>query len=146
MAYSLTMFVVVSVLAGGLVAGIFVPFVGLAGMGSKAAADELNSLPTELATPTPPTRSTVYMANGKVLAYFYDENRIPVEDRIGVPVDPHVIEVLRERVPEFVKAYDEDGLAVADFERFGATVKTLTQFLEADAELDAVVRDVLVHE
>jgi membrane peptidoglycan carboxypeptidase len=72
------MFVVVSVLAGGLVAGIFVPFVGLAGMGSKAAADELNSLPTELATPTPPTRSTVYMANGKVLAYFYDENRIPV--------------------------------------------------------------------
>ena len=78
MAYSLTMFVVVSVLAGVLVAGLFVPYAGLAGMGSKAAADELNSLPTELATPTPPTRSTVYMADGKVLAYFYDENRIPV--------------------------------------------------------------------
>lgn len=78
MAYSLTMFAIVSVLAGVLVAGLFVPYAGLAGMGSKAAADELNSLPTELATPTPPTRSTVYMANGKVLAYFYDENRIPV--------------------------------------------------------------------
>ncbi|SEP66400.1 Membrane carboxypeptidase (penicillin-binding protein) [Microlunatus flavus] len=77
-AYSLTMFAIVSVLAGVLVAGLFVPYAGLAGMGSKAAADELNSLPTELATPTPPTRSTVYMANGKVLAYFYDENRIPV--------------------------------------------------------------------
>ena len=77
-AYSLTMFAIVSVLAGVLVAGLFVPYAGLAGMGSKAAAAELNSLPTELATPTPPTRSTVYMANGKVLAYFYDENRIPV--------------------------------------------------------------------
>ncbi|SDV03661.1 Membrane carboxypeptidase (penicillin-binding protein) [Microlunatus sagamiharensis] len=72
------MFAIVSVLAGVLVAGLFVPYAGLAGMGSKAAADELNSLPTELATPTPPTRSTVYMADGKVLAYFYDENRIPV--------------------------------------------------------------------
>ncbi|GAA3575390.1 transglycosylase domain-containing protein [Microlunatus spumicola] len=77
-AYSLTMFAIVSVLAGVLVAGLFVPYAGLAGLGSKAAADELNSLPTELATPTPPTRSTVYMADGKVLAYFYDENRIPV--------------------------------------------------------------------
>jgi len=72
------MFAIVSVLAGVLVAGLVVPYAGLAGLGSKAAADELNSLPTELATPTPPTRSTVYMANGKVLAYFYDENRIPV--------------------------------------------------------------------
>ena len=32
----------VGVLAGGLVAGIFVPFVGLAGMGSKAAADAVS--------------------------------------------------------------------------------------------------------
>ncbi len=78
------MFGIVSVLAGVLVAGLFIPFAGLAGMGSKAAADELSSLPTELATPTPPTRSTVYMANGKVLAYFYDENRIPVSlDKIA---------------------------------------------------------------
>ena len=78
MAYSLTMFAVVSVLAGVLVAGLFVPYAGLAGLGSKAAAEELNSLPTELATPTPPTRSTVYMADGKVLARFFDENRIAV--------------------------------------------------------------------
>jgi membrane peptidoglycan carboxypeptidase len=77
-AYSLTMFAVVSVLAGVLVAGLFVPYAGLAGMGSKAAAEELNSLPTELATPTPPTRSTVYMADGTVLARFFDENRIAV--------------------------------------------------------------------
>ncbi len=77
-AYSLVMFAIVSVLAGVLIAGLFVPVAGLMGVGSKAAADELNNLPAELATPVPPTRSKVLMANGKTLAYFYDENRIYV--------------------------------------------------------------------
>ncbi|MET0693412.1 MAG: transglycosylase domain-containing protein [Propionibacteriaceae bacterium] len=76
--YSMVMFTIVSVLAGVLVAGLFVPIAGLMGMTSKAMATELNNLPATLATPTPPTRSRVLMANGKVLAYFYDENRVPV--------------------------------------------------------------------
>ncbi len=75
-----------------------------------------------------------------------NENAIAVEHRIDEPVDPRIIATLRERVPEFAKAYDEDGLAVDDFERFGATVRTLRQFLEADAQLDEVVRDVLLAE
>jgi membrane peptidoglycan carboxypeptidase len=78
-AYSLVMFVIVSVLAGVLVAGLFVPLAGMAGVSSKAAATELESLPTELSTPAPPTRSRVLLANGKTLAYFYEENRVPVE-------------------------------------------------------------------
>jgi membrane peptidoglycan carboxypeptidase len=77
-AYSMVMFAIVSVLAGVLVAGLFVPLAGVAGLTTKAAATDLNNLPAELATPTPPTRSKVLLANGKVLAYFYDENRIPV--------------------------------------------------------------------
>jgi len=78
-AYSLVMFVIVSILAGLLVAGLFMPLAGLAGVSSKSAAAELDSLPAELATPAPATRSKVLMANGKTLAYFYDENRIPVK-------------------------------------------------------------------
>ncbi len=85
-AYSLVMFVIVSVLAGVLIAGLFVPFAGLAGVSSKAAASELSNLPAELATPAPPTRSRVLMANGKTLAYFYDENRIPVSLKQISPV------------------------------------------------------------
>src|SRR5918997_1304360 len=77
-AYSLVMFVIVSVLAGVLVAGLFVPFVGMAGVSGRAAASELDNLPADLSTPAPATRSTVLMGNGKILAYFYDENRIPV--------------------------------------------------------------------
>ena len=51
----------------------------MAGVTSNAAAAELESLPAELSTPAPSTRSKVLMGNGKTLAYFYDENRIPVK-------------------------------------------------------------------
>ncbi|MET0694685.1 MAG: transglycosylase domain-containing protein [Propionibacteriaceae bacterium] len=85
-AYSMVMFAIVSVLAGVLIAGLFVPIAGLAGLSSKAAATELNNLPAELETPTPPTRSRVVMGNGKTLAYFYDENRIPVSLNKIAPV------------------------------------------------------------
>jgi len=85
-AYSLVMFIIVSVLAGVLIAGLFVPFAGLAGVSSRAAATELDNLPAELATPAPPTRSKVLMGNGKTLAYFYSENRIPVKLNKIAPV------------------------------------------------------------
>ena len=77
-AYSLVMFVLVSVLAGVLVAGLFIPFAGMAGVTGRAAASELDNLPAELRTPTPATRSKVLMGNGELLARFYDENRVPV--------------------------------------------------------------------
>ncbi|HJY45622.1 MAG TPA: transglycosylase domain-containing protein [Propionibacteriaceae bacterium] len=86
LAYSLMMFVVVSILAGVLVAGLFIPFAGMAGVTSNAAAAELKSLPAELATPAPATRSRVLMGNGKTLAYFYDENRIPVKLKSIAPI------------------------------------------------------------
>jgi transaldolase len=73
-----------------------------------------------------------------------NENGIAAEDRIDVPVDPDVISALRERVPEFSRAYDEDGMTVEEFDRFGATVRTLRQFLEADEQLDRIVRDILL--
>src|SRR5215203_6203614 len=80
------MFVVVSILAGVLVAGLFIPFAGMAGVTSNAAAAELKSLPAELATPAPATRRKVLMGNGKTLAYFYDENRIPVKLKDIAPI------------------------------------------------------------
>ncbi len=73
-----------------------------------------------------------------------NENRLPVEDRIGVPVDAEIIDTLLERVPEFRRAYEVDGLSVDEFDTFGATRATLRQFLDADAQLDALVRDILV--
>ncbi|MGO1973508.1 MAG: transglycosylase domain-containing protein [Propionibacteriaceae bacterium] len=76
--YSMVMFVVVSALAGVLVAGLFVPFAGVAGVGTRAVADELEHLPEELDTPPQAERSKVLLADGTLLANFYDENRVVV--------------------------------------------------------------------
>jgi len=73
-----------------------------------------------------------------------NENGIVAEDRIGQPVDEDILRVLRERVPEFNRAYEVDGLTPDEFDTFGATVRTLRQFLEAVAALDRVIRDVLL--
>ncbi|WP_251454028.1 transaldolase family protein [Microbacterium sp. Marseille-Q6648] len=73
-----------------------------------------------------------------------NENELEVHDRIDVPVDPIILETLWDRVPEFRRAYEPDGMTAAEFDDFGATRATLRQFLEADAQLDALVRDVIV--
>ena len=65
--------------------------------------------------------------------------------RMDVPVAEHYIEQLR-RIPDFNRAYDVDGMTVEEFETFGPTVKTLRQFLNADADLDKLVRDIIVPE
>ncbi|QPL04908.1 MULTISPECIES: transaldolase family protein [Actinomyces] len=66
-----------------------------------------------------------------------------VEPRIDRPVDQRIMDALL-RVPEFVRAYEPDGLTVDEFESFGATRRTLRGFLQADADLDALVRDVIM--
>jgi len=72
-------------------------------------------------------------------------NAVPAEHRIDVPVDQDVLDALSEKLPEeWHRAYDVDGMTIDEFERFGACVVTLRQFLEADAQLDALVRDVIV--
>jgi transaldolase len=64
--------------------------------------------------------------------------------RIDDPVAPEVLKALLQQVAEFRRAYEPDGLSIADFDTFGATRRTLRQFLTAAADLDALVRDVLL--
>ena len=73
-----------------------------------------------------------------------NENNLPSKPRIDVPVDAGILQTLYTALPEFRKAYDEDGMSVAEFENFGAVRRTMRQFLEADAALDALVRDVIL--
>lgn len=65
------------------------------------------------------------------------------EDRMHLPVRPEILEALCT-LDEFRKAYDVDGLTPEQFIEFGATRKTLRQFLGADEELDQIVRDILI--
>ena len=64
--------------------------------------------------------------------------------RIDEPVDPAVLSTLYGKFAEFRRAYDADGMAIGEFEQYGATRRTLRQFLAATAELESVVRDVLL--
>ena len=54
---------------------------------------------------------------------------VPREERIDRSIDPQAIERL-ERMPEFVRSYEPDGMAPGEFIAFGATQRTLTQFNE----------------
>ena len=76
--YSAVMFVAVSVLCGLLVAGLALPFAGMAGLGSRAAVEELEELPVDMEIPPQAERTTVQLGNGEVLTHFYDENRVYV--------------------------------------------------------------------
>ncbi|MEA4943793.1 MAG: transaldolase family protein [Propionicimonas sp.] len=69
---------------------------------------------------------------------------LTAEDRMDVPVNPQIVDTLYAQLPEFRQAYDVDGLTPAQFIEFGATRKTLRQFLGADEELDHIVRDILI--
>ena len=54
----------------------------------------------------------------------------PREERIANPVPADVIARL-QTMPEFVRAYEPDGMRPEEFIGFGATQKTLSQFIEA---------------
>lgn len=58
------------------------------------------------------------------------EAGIPRESGIDRPVAPEVLRRLRT-LPEFVKAYEPDGMAPEEFITFGPTQRTLAQFLDA---------------
>ena len=59
-------------------------------------------------------------------------------------IAPHILEPLLEKLPEFRKMYDVDGLAVEDFTNFGGTLRTLRGFLQSVNDLESFVRDVTV--
>jgi membrane peptidoglycan carboxypeptidase len=76
--YTVLMFVMVSILGGVLMAGLLVPIVGIAASSSRDAVASVNDLPTELEAPPQWERSKLLSSDNKVLAYFYDQNRVYV--------------------------------------------------------------------
>ena len=64
--------------------------------------------------------------------------------RIDEPVAEAVLGALHDRLPEFRRAYEPDGMTISEFQSFGATRHTLRQFLGASADLEGMVRDVLL--
>jgi transaldolase len=72
----------------------------------------------------------------------FNASSVEVRPRIDDPV-PYLDE-LRTHLPDFVRAYDPDGLAVADFDSWGPTVRTLRAFIASYHELLHMVTDALL--
>jgi len=69
---------------------------------------------------------------------------IPVISRIENPVAAPIVAALYDSIPDFRRAYDPDGMSVAEFDGYGATVRTLRAFIAAAHDLMAVVREFML--
>ena len=76
-------------------------------------------------------------------AKLINDSDYKVEERMDIPVREDIMKTLLS-IPEFVRAYEPDGMTPEEFDTFGGTVRTLRGFLQADADLDALVRDVIM--
>ena len=64
----------------------------------------------------------------------FEKNEYAHEERIDCPVPADVVERLCQ-MPEFVRAYEPDGMKPEEFITFGASQRTISQFIEAGWKL-----------
>jgi transaldolase len=74
----------------------------------------------------------------------FNESGITPTARIDVPVDPHLVDDLLTRVPDFRRAYEPDGLVPEEFATYGATARTLRSFMQGYHDLQGVIRDIMI--
>lgn len=74
----------------------------------------------------------------------FNNSNVPVKERMQDPVDPKIIDELYTMIPDFRRAYDEDGMSAKEFNSFGATARTLRVFCDHYHELLAIVRDAMI--
>ena len=69
---------------------------------------------------------------------------VPNLNSVEEPIPARILEPMLEKMPEFRKMYEVDGLKVEEFTNFGATLRTLRGFLQSVNDLESFVRDVTV--
>jgi transaldolase len=74
----------------------------------------------------------------------YNASDIDAIPRMQNPVDPDIVDTLLRKFPDFQRAYSEDGLSQEEFEEFPPARRTLRQFITSCAELNQMVRDVML--
>lgn len=74
----------------------------------------------------------------------FNASAVEVRPRFDDPVDPAIVAELYERIPDFRRAYDEDGMTAEEFDRYGATARTLRGFIRSYYELVAAVGDIML--
>jgi transaldolase len=74
----------------------------------------------------------------------FNASGIDPRPRIDVPVDPAIVAELTERIPDFGRAFEPDGLSPAEFDTYGATVRTLRGFVKSYHDLQGAIRDIVL--
>lgn len=74
----------------------------------------------------------------------FNESAVRPTPRMHLPVDPAIVAALYTNLPDFRRAFDEHGLSAAEFDTFGATVRTLRSFIEAWHSFVGVIRDFML--
>lgn len=86
---------------GVLVAGLALPFAGVAGLSARSVARQIDNLPAELEAEPLPERTRVLDSEGKLLATFYDENRVNVSlDKVAPIMREAIIAIEDDRFYE----------------------------------------------
>jgi transaldolase len=74
----------------------------------------------------------------------FNATSFELEPRFGEPVPPALIDALLERIPDFRRAYEPDGLTLEEFDTYGATVRTLRTFIGSYWDLVRSVDEILL--
>lgn len=74
----------------------------------------------------------------------FNGSDVEVRPRIDDPVEPRLIAQLEASFPDFVRAYEPDGLTVDEFDAWAPTVRTLRQFTASWHELLALITDAIL--
>jgi transaldolase len=74
----------------------------------------------------------------------FNASDVDVRPRIDDAVDGRTIDELRHHFPDFERAYEPDGLSLAEFNSFGPSVRTLRAFIGSYHELLHLVTDALL--
>ena len=74
----------------------------------------------------------------------FNASDVEVKPRFDDPVPAQALEELRAKVPDFVRAYEPDGMTVAEFDDYGATRRTLRGFIASYQDLVGTIRDFML--
>jgi membrane peptidoglycan carboxypeptidase len=108
------------VVAGALLAGLMLPWVGGTGLAARNSVTLLDALPVELTDETPAGPTRVLASDGSLITNFYTHNRTPVaSDQIAEVMKKALVDI------EDSRFYDHNGLDVQ------GTVRALVKNLSA---------------
>ncbi len=74
----------------------------------------------------------------------FNSSDVEPVSRIDIPVNPRIVEQLYGKFEDFRRAFDEGGLSENEFDTYAPSRRTLRQFITACAELDSLIRDVIL--